>query len=359
MPQELVGRGYQLRIGAHTDGLWHLPDWKRAPEISRVFPLTGAVTKVANPFGGAVYLVVPRSARKQTVAFTIRNAVAAPHFVRGKTSLQAWRETLGNAPAPWAELEANQCILTVPSSVVRTLDDPETLLTFWDDVMDCCADLAAIPRQRLRPERYATDLQISAGYMHSGYPIMMGLDVREAVVSLDIIKRNAHPGVWGFFHEVGHNHQVGDWTFAGTGEVTNNLFALYVFEQLCGIHESQHPAIKPDQIAARMKTYFAGGANFAEWQVNPFLALSMYMQLRQAFGWEPFKKAFGEYRTLTNAERPRTEQDKHDQWMVRFSRACGKNLAPFFQTWGVPTSQQARDSLASLPVWMPADFPPK
>ena len=25
---------------------------------------------------------------------------------------------------------------------------------------------------------------------------------------------------WGFFHELGHNHQLGDRTFSGSGEVT-------------------------------------------------------------------------------------------------------------------------------------------
>ena len=65
---------------------------------------------------------------------------------------------------------------------------------------------------------------------------------------------------------------------------------------------------------------------------------------------------FGEYRTLTDAQRPKTEEQKHDQWMVRMAQATGKNLGPFFVKWGVPTSQAARDSIANLPAWMP-DFP--
>jgi hypothetical protein len=45
--------------------------------------------------------------------------------------------------------------------------------------------------------------------------------------------------------------------------------------------------------------------------------------------------------------------------MVRFSRAVGRNLGPFFQAWDIPTSEQARKSIANLPVWMPDNFPPK
>jgi len=45
--------------------------------------------------------------------------------------------------------------------------------------------------------------------------------------------------------------------------------------------------------------------------------------------------------------------------MVRFSRACGRNLGPFFVAWGVPTSEAARKSIESLPEWMPGDWPGK
>ena len=40
-----------------------------------------------------------------------------------------------------------------------------------------------------------------------------------------------------------------------------------------------------------------------------------------------------------------------------FSRAAGKNLGPFFEAWGVPTSAGARDSVKDLTAWMPADWP--
>ena len=77
----------------------------------------------------------------------------------------------------------------------------------------------------------------------------------------------------------------------------------------------------------------------------------MYIQLQQAFGWEPFKKVFAEYRQLPQSERPKNDAEKRDQWMVRFSRAVGKDLGPFFVAWGVPVSAAARASLADLPAW--------
>ena len=62
----------------------------------------------------------------------------------------------------------------------------------------------------------------------------------------------------------------------------------------------------------------------------------MYHQLRVGFGWETDEKVFAEYRELPKEQWPKTDKEKHDQWMVRFSKASGKNLGPFFQAWGVP-----------------------
>lgn len=106
-----------------------------------------------------------------------------------------------------------------------------------------------------------------------------------------------------------------------------------------------------------MKDYFAGGSDFDKWKSDPFLALAMYIQMQEEFGWEPFKKLFSEYRGLPDDQRPKTDDQKRDQWMVRFSRTVGRNLGPFFQAWGVPTSEEARASIAELPVWMPDDIP--
>jgi uncharacterized protein (TIGR03437 family) len=85
----------------------------------------------------------------------------------------------------------------------------------------------------------------------------------------------------------------------------------------------------------------------------------MYVQLIHQFGWDAYKRVFAEYRALPANQRPQTDQDKRDQWMVRFSRQVGRNLGPFFLAWGVPTTQAARASLAELPVWLPDDLPVK
>jgi len=353
-PKAAVDAKLHVRIGAHTDQLWDKDKWSRIPEITLEAPLNKTTTTLASPFGGPVYIVVPRNCKAGRIEITINGAVDMPHFVLGTTTLAEWKSRIRVLPAPWGELETSRVILTLPSRVLCDLDDPETLMQFWDRILDAHATLATIPLKRERPERMVADVQISAGYMHSGYPIMTHLDVDQAFVDVDALSRGEK--IWGFVHELGHNHQSGDWTFDGTGEVTCNLFSLHAIDNVCEPAPGKrgHEAVeKPPSVAA----YLERGAKFDEWKRDPFLALQMYVQLEKEFGWDTFKRVFAEYRGLSKKQRPRNDAEKRDQWMVRFSRACGKNLGPFFTAWGIPTSDAARESIADLPEWMPAGFP--
>lgn len=356
-PDTIGSLKLHVRIGSHTDGLWHHDTWERMPEISRQFPIEGPRTVVASAFGGMIYLDVPEKAPREQLPLTIAGAVEAPFYQLGETKLSDWK-TIRNRPAPWAELAGRNVIFTVPSALARQVDDPEALMKFWDEVVAAQDAMASSPRRR-SPERIVVDRQISAGYMHSGYPIMCPID-GSAVTALDLSKLRAE-GTWGHFHELGHNHQNGDWTFSGTGEVTNNVLAIYVFDKVLKLpYDSGHDAIRGKAMRTeRIQEHIAKGAPFEKWKSDPFLALMMYVQLYEAFGWEPFERVFAEYPKLPRSERPKNDEAKRDQWMVRFSQAVGKNLGPFFQTWGVPTSQSARDSIQELPAWMPPELDAK
>jgi hypothetical protein len=95
-----------------------------------------------------------------------------------------------------------------------------------------------------------------------------------------------------------------------------------------------------------LDAFFAAGAPHSQWKEKPFVALTMYAELIDAFGWDSLKKVF---RTYLNQPRLRTEQEKRDQWMIRYSRAVGRNLVPFFTTWGFPLSDSAKAEVQSLP----------
>lgn len=341
--------GLGVRIGCHTDELWHLAEWKRVPEISRSWSLKRGANRVASAFGGLVYVEVSGRARGVR-SVTIAGAVESPRFVLGKTTKEEWAR-LRRTPGAWGEIETPSVIVSVPASALRGIEDPTEIATLWQEILDHAADLRGIPRKRWSPERYVPDVQISAGYMHSGYPIMTHMDVVKDLSDAATLRA----GSWGLFHELGHNHQDGMWTFDGTVEVTCNLWSLYLMEKVAGkpIGTGHGAVDSKDERTRRMVKYMAGGADFSAWKRDPFLALEMYIQMREAFGWEPFTKVFVEMDALPGGQRPRTDLDRHDEWMTRMSRATGRNLGPFFEKWGVPTSPGARASVSGLPGWMP------
>ena len=74
-------------------------------------------------------------------------------------------------PAPWTELVSNNFIMTVPSYEIRELNNPTALMEWWDEALAMEHELYGYePWPRV--ERAVFDVQISAGWMHSGYPFM-------------------------------------------------------------------------------------------------------------------------------------------------------------------------------------------
>ena len=352
--------GWKLRIGAHKDKLWHKDSWSRWPEITLERQLVmdpGGSFEVASPFGGLIYFVPPRNAvgaaGANGASFMVAGAVEAPLFRLGDpASAKNWKQRRA-APAPWAELVCDGMILTIPSGAIRELDDPVALMEYWQRAADCYPELRGEP-QPARAERMVEDIQISAGWMHSGYPVMTHGAERadhSAAVDLDTLTT---AGNWGYFHEFGHNAQKREWTFSGTGEVTNNLFSLYLGEQMAGIEPWNNPWLAGQK--DKPAEYFAKGSKFSDWKRSPGLALMMYATIQRDFGWEPFQTAFKAYLEAPAAESPKTDAQKQDRWMTRMSQALERDLGPYFEYWGVPITEAARGEVAHFEPWMPEEY---
>jgi len=340
--------GLKLRIGSTTCDNTRHDDWFRAPKVDLEVPLKTRHVTVTSPFGGLLYVIVPAKAdsSERTIKVTLRNACQAAWFKEGRDSLSVWQTSIRNSPAPWAELESGKIILAVPANVIRTLDNPSALLAFWERVADQDATLASIPTQRRSAERFCSDAQLCAGWMHAGYPIMIPNVTAKDLIHLDTLKTT---GDWGFFHELGHNHQNGDWTFDGTGEVTVNFFTLCDLERICGIPPRQTRMGK-DDIQQSVLKWAANGKRHDDWRRDPFLALETFVRIQQVYGWRAFEKLFAEYHTLPDEKRPKNDSEKRDQWAIRLSRITGQNIATIFEAWHIPLSEDARQTCSRYPV---------
>jgi len=351
VPTNIAGKGFAVRIGCHTDTLYHLETWKRAPDISRSVSLDAPETRTASAFGGLIYIEVPgRAPGTAPITVNISGGVEAPLFVLGQDDDAKWNSGLKLRPAPWAEFACGKIILSCPSESARKVTNPTDLMNFWTKVVEAQDDIANQAAQRKRPERIVADVQISAGYMHSGYPIMVPTSTSDEMITLNKIK---FPG-WGFYHELGHNHQRPDFTFEGTGEVTNNVLALYVYHQVLGKDPYiGHSAITRDAQKEHIQEIKKARDKFSVWKTEPFVALTTYAQLIDGFGWEAWRKYLHSFADASFGATPKDDDDRRDQFLVRYSKIVNKNLGPFFEAWGIPVSSGAKAQVSKLEAWMP------
>ena len=137
--------------------------------------------------------------------------------------------------------------------------------------------------------------------------------------------------------------------------MTVNFFTLYVMEKMCGFkpRETRMTIKQGEDLVKRWKEK---GQTYQQWKSDPFLALEMFVRLQVAYGWEPFEKMFKEYRTLADAERPKNDDQKRDQWVIRFSKFTNANIASVFDAWKVPISEEARKACANYPAANEAIF---
>lgn len=355
------------QIGIHTDNLCDNPKWDRAPIVALKKRLSPGVNRLNSPYGGLIYLIPRKSAAGVKLNVTIDGAVRAPYFVLGQTTDQEWNETIKHYPAPWAELQGKRIIVTVPAADALTLEHPEQLMAKWDEIAEHYDRLVGVAPDRDvphrspdNPQRLVADIQISAGWMHSGYPIMFfeGVTAREAV-DIHVIQTNA----WGFWHELGHNYQQIPWFWEPIVEVSVNLHSLHI--QLAYGNRSR--LFETDKNG---KTYYDkaiefvnsdyAGKNFEH--TGFFERLVMIKQLQMVYGWQFYSDLHIAYRELpvdqVSMDEDGDELMKIDLFVYMASKVSGNDLSVFFDKWGFPVTEEAREKVAALrlpapetPIW--------
>ena len=374
VPASMVNKGFTVQVGAHIHDKSIKSTIMRPYQVTNIFPITNTMTEIANPNGGGIYINVPYLADVgKSVLVKIKNAVPAPLFSAtelNKTTLQQWKETQRNNPAPWADFASDKYMMTVPTSWIYKYEDPVALMKDWDNRMDVVSDLLGHNKMRNNYVMYnIIDTSFYSDQGGIGYPygnngaynpyeatdgnkkywmLEPGLDsAREA--SLDI-------------HELGHAELAGG--FDGESEAFVNLLYVAITNRLykndidAALGESRgrgskisrnqaaiHWMVTPNFRDGKPMDISNSEKNEVRYQERGH---AKYVEVAALFGWDKLDKFYlEENRVHANlAVDAGKGLENTDSRILRMSIAAGVDLTPLIHFWGVQPVQADKLSAA-------------
>jgi hypothetical protein len=344
--------GLVVQVGGHTDNLGGKYPLLRDPLIFMRQQLYPGVNFVRNLYGGTIY-IRPERAYTDPVEFTFTNAVKSPDFILGESNDAEWVERVKKSRVPWLELRSKRVVFLIPRDrVINTFsstepfNNPTAVMTRWNDVFDHdfngwmgLSDDAEDEKDR-SPQgawRGVLDIQLTAGYGHNGFPFV-GLNDSEwfrGMTSLNNISTSN--GMWGSYHEFGHNcQQPSIWSWSTLGETTNNIFNFKVANRIGADYNILHPAVSsgfPQAITYASSTM--GNKNFdTDAAMNdPFKRMTPFIQICELYGYEAITHLYREARHAPRINP--SDITKHNWVLEKLSDYTKTDLTPFFDAWGI------------------------
>jgi|GEM_PF-5982139 len=358
-----------VQVGCHTDQLWDKDAWERVPRVALSQQLKPGENRIVSPFGGLIYLI-PQASAQKTASVQIQGAVEAPTFVLGQHTNADWTAAKSRQ-VPWAELRSHRMILTVPTSAIANLTDAESLMKKWDEIVATYDAFVGFKGDRDihtapdRPWQYVADIDISAGWMHSGCPIMYYQSEAAKILDVEYIMGHQEEKAWGFWHELGHDHQMSGFTFDQFGEVTENLFSQLIWAKYnngmtrIGAEPSMWSGTQA--YLARPIRNILTDEDFDSFEMV-WIRLVMMWQLHLGLGDTFYPNLYRAYREMaaagTGLDGSAPEMDRAQLFALTASQIAQKDLTSFFDAWGLPLTASTRSSIRALgysepttPLW--------
>ena len=367
LPEAAVADRLTLRIGIHTDENFHLDRWLRFPKVTRDVLLTGRVTRVASAFGGLVQLRIPPGCARGPIQVTVEGAVPAPAYRYGVDKAEAWPR-LRALPGAWGYIETSNFCVYVSRRQLMTLDDPDEVGAHWERVISLCDRMMGYTRGRQRGEAAMTDIQISVGQGHSGYPVVMEYGDSDA-----LIRGILRDGDWGFYHELGHTYQDSfdeAYTIATSAEVDVNLvpgLLMTLVHRRSPWDGDVHDTFDADSRLRARHEFMRQPPAQRSWDraCGTPVAYDFYFGLAEGFGWEVYGRAFA--RLLRFLQDPAAEPDlaslrgdegqvRRDRLLLLLCQETGRNLLAYAEHYGLGhppygLSDAVRARVKDLPAW--------
>ncbi len=358
VPSGMVNKDFSIRVGAHSWDLSNKPRYERLDRVSLVYPIKSTETLIANPLGGGIYIEVPPLADAGIVTISIKNAVRSPFYSKKPfhmTSLEEWRETERNNPAPWADFESEKFMMQVPTSWIYAFDSPDVTMENWDKAMDLVSDLLGKPSPRnAKTTLYMQiDVIIRGSAYYPGYP--MSNDSYNPFRTENGNKDHyfltgPREGTSTTFHELGHAELFTK--FPGETEAVVNLPYVAVMNR--GFNFSLDKAFslsmgnKEEISLEQAAIMWMVTMNFR--QGNPMnitnstknevryqhRGYAKYVEIANLFGWDALHDFWYSVNTdYMNGITYNRNNDEADNRILRLSRSAGVDLRPLVHFWGV------------------------
>ncbi|BCX49009.1 peptidase M11 [Haloferula helveola] len=309
------------------------------------FDVAAAQVQVANPHGGLIQIIVPGSVTwTGTENITVTGAVEAPYFMLGTTTDAEWTAGIRDRGTPFGVLDSPEASLIIDADLwLRTLDDPEAVISEWDFFCGKVREFYAYDAGRQLPVHH--DYYPAGGV--STYPQSYGR-TSNLVDSLNL-QSSAYALT---LHEYGHICDSGNIIFYEFGETSPNMGGKWMQET------ARKYAWKQELTVGRINNYLTLQTDdlwnhFNHYAVDvkgtPFDLLSA------EFGPAVIKDSVA---AITAASGLSTSQDKIDEWARELSNRTGFDMSDFFAAWQIPVSAAAETELAAFTAWMPVERVP-
>jgi hypothetical protein len=351
VPQTLVGKGYQVRVGSHSWDFFRLPELYRLDRISLLYEIDATEIQVSSPLGGGIYIEVPYLSDNGVVEIEIKNAVPSPYFSAKSfhvTSSEEWKNLQRHHKAPWADFQTEKFMMNVPTDWIYKLEDPVSLLAEWDMSMDATNELMGFNIERGKETLYAqVDLAIPHGFHATGYPAVNAwYDPNKAYGGAhdDYLVTSPKQARYVEFHEMGHGYLFPK--LESDIESTVNLLHVAVLNRKLGF--SLDEAFQKSAPGGNESRSIDNAAVF--WMMmqdfkndKPMNALDKnyqhqghanYAEVARLFGWDALANYWRAY-MLEGIERSPIDNGKIDTILLRLAKAVGVDIRPLFHFWGV------------------------
>gem|GEM_PF-1200841 len=362
VPPALVGKGYQIRVGAHSWDMSSRPSVRRLDRSSLLYDIAATTTKVASPLGGGIYIEVPYKATGGVVTITITGAARAPFFQAThfhQTTVAEWLNTERTNPAPWADFQSDKFMMQVPRSWIYNFTNPVTVMANWDAAMDACNDLMGFPHDRGKETMYyQVDLLLRASVYAPGYPtVNLTYDpTKDYGGNHNNYLLTGPQNVPSYvFHEQGHSYFFPK--FPGETESAVHLLHVAVMHRKFGF--SLDDAFRTsvdygnfrkvtnaplDNTAVLWMTSFNFSPRklpMAEWEkaYQP-QGHAKFVDLVRLFGWSGLD-AFWYYYNSNDTYGVSYPTDS-DSMLLQLCKSVGKDIRPLFHFWGIFPIDAAR-----------------